>query len=85
VGQNCGHIAYYVADARAMALPLVGGGEHDWNYLLGELGLLQRDQAIAHAIVVTGVMLVIGSSAWGLLSAGRAASVHGETLAGAES
>lgn len=71
VGQNCGHIAWYVADARAMALPLVGGGEHDWNYLLGDLGLLPRDQAIAHAIVVTGVLLVLGASAWGLLTAGR--------------
>ena len=85
VGQNCGHIAYYVADARAMELPLVGGGEHDWNYLLGELGLLARDQAIAHAVVATGVLLVIGSATWGLLSAGRAAVTEGETLAGAES
>ena len=73
VGQNCGHIAYYVADARAMVLPLVGGGEHDWNYLLGELGLLARDQAISHSIVVTGVLLVFGSSVWGLMTAGRAA------------
>jgi len=76
VGQNCGHIAYYVADARAMSLPLVGGGEHDWNYLLGELGLLARDQAISHSIVVTGVLLVLGSSAWGLVTAGRSAAVE---------
>jgi hypothetical protein len=84
VGQNCGHIAYYVADARAMELPLVGGGEHDWNYLLGELGLLPRDQSIAHAIVVTGVLLVLGSAAWGWVSAGRTAAAE-DTLAGAES
>ena len=85
VGQNCGHIAWYVADARAMALPLVGGGEHDWNYLLGELGLLARDQAISHAIVVTGVLLVLGSTAWGLVSAGRPAQVNdAEALVSAE-
>lgn len=76
VGQNCGHIAYYVADARAMALPLVGGGEHDWNYLLGELRLLARDHAISHSIVVTGVLLVLGSSLWGLVTTGRAAAVE---------
>jgi hypothetical protein len=86
VGQNCGHIAWYVADARAMELPLVGGGEHDWNYLLGELGLLPRDQAIAHAIVVTGVLLVLGASAWGLMTAGRVrATEESEELAAAES
>ena len=86
VGQNCGHIAYYVADARAMSLPLVGGGEHDWNYLLGELGLLARDQKIAHTIVVTGVLVVLGSSLWGLLTAGRAAAPEeADALAGAES
>jgi hypothetical protein len=86
VGQNCGHIAYYVADARAMELPLVGGGEHDWNYLLGELGLLAREQAIAHAIVIMGVVLVLGSAAWGLMTAGRVASKQdAESLVGAES
>lgn len=85
VGQNCGHIAYYVADARAMELPLVGGGEHDWNYLLGELGLLARDQSISRAIVVAGVLLVLGSAAWGWVSAGRAAALKdGEALVGAE-
>jgi hypothetical protein len=84
VGQNCGHIAYYVADARAMELPLVGGGEHDWNYLLGELGQLARDQAISHAIVVAGVLLVLGSAAWGWVSAGRVAKEDDEALAGAQ-
>jgi hypothetical protein len=84
VGQNCGHVAYYVADARAMELPLVGGGEHDWNYLLGELGLLQRDQSISHAIVAAGVLLVLASAAWGWIGAARTARVgDDETLAGA--
>jgi hypothetical protein len=83
VGQNCGHVAYYVADARAMDLPLVGGGEHDWNYLLGRLGLLARDQAISRAIVVVGVLLVLASSAWGFARAGRGVGEAGESLADA--
>lgn len=81
VGQNCGHIAYYAADARAQELPLVGGGEHDWNYLLGRLGLLAHDQGISRAIVCSGVLLVLGSSAWGLVRAGSATADAGEALA----
>ena len=71
VGQNCGHIAYYVADARAQDLPLVGGGEHDWNYLLGRMDLLAHDRGIAHGILTVGVLLVLVSTALGLVSAGR--------------
>jgi hypothetical protein len=71
VGQNCGHIAYYVADARAQELPLVGGGEHDWNYLLGRMDLLAHDRGIAHGILAVGVLLVLVSTALGLVSAGR--------------
>ena len=71
VGQNGGHIAYYLADARAQELPLVGGGEHDWNYLLGRMGLLAHDQGIAHGVVAFGVLLVLASATLGLVSAGR--------------
>jgi hypothetical protein len=58
-GQNCWNIARYVADARAMELPLVGGGEHDWNYLLGEWGVLGRDTLIARDIRFLGTVLAI--------------------------
>jgi hypothetical protein len=54
VAQNCWNISVYVADARAQALPLVGAGEHDWAYLLGRLGLLQHDGAIALDVRVLG-------------------------------
>ena len=33
-GQNLVNIGVYIADARNLALPLVGGGDHDWNELL---------------------------------------------------
>ena len=83
VGQNCGHIAYYAADARAQDLPLVGGGEHDWNYLLGRLGLLAHDQGISRAIVCTGVLLVLCSAGWGLARAGRPTADAAAALADA--
>lgn len=49
---NFFNVATYVADARLMSLPLVSpfGIEnviHDWNYILGKMGLLQYDTAIA--------------------------------------
>jgi hypothetical protein len=71
VGQNCGHIATYAADARAQELPLVGGGEHDWFYLLSATGHLPQDLAIARVIRAAGFVLVVGASIWGLVSAGR--------------
>jgi hypothetical protein len=38
-GESLMYTAFYMADAVAMALPLVGGGEiHDWNWLLGRAG-----------------------------------------------
>ena len=55
--QNCWNIAHYVADAQAMELPLVGGGEHDWNYLLSEWGVLARDAQLARDIRFFGVVL----------------------------
>lgn len=73
VGQNCGHIATYVADARAQELPLVGGGEHDWAYLLASLGQLGHDQGIARAVRAIGVLLLVASTVWGLVTAGRPA------------
>jgi hypothetical protein len=44
-------------DARAQELPLVGGGEHDWAFLLERAGLLERDQAVAGAVYLIGVVL----------------------------
>lgn len=65
VGQNGWNIARYVADARTEALPLVGGGEHDWAFLLGEWGLLAQDLAIAKAIRIVAFGLMVGSAVLG--------------------
>ena len=73
VAQNCGHVATYVADARAQELPLVGGGEHDWAYLLASTGQLPHDQGIARSIRLAGMLLLVGSTIWGLIAAGRPA------------
>jgi len=55
---NLFDVATYVADARAMALPLVSpfGVEaaHDWHYLLGELGILKLDRFLGGLIRIIG-------------------------------
>src|SRR5438309_1129081 len=58
VAQNLWNVSVYVQDARAEELPLVGGGEHDWNYLLGRLGLLQQDRVIGGAVRLVGMRMV---------------------------
>jgi hypothetical protein len=69
IAQNLFNISRYIADARIQELPLVGGGEHDWAYLLGELGLLRQDHAIADVVHFVGVILLIASSLWGWIYA----------------
>lgn len=58
---NLFDVSRYVADARAMELPLavLFGNEnviHDWNYLLGRMGILQFDAAIAFFIRILAVL-----------------------------
>jgi hypothetical protein len=59
LAQNCWNISVYVRDARAQELPLVGGGEHDWAFLLERAGLLERDQAVAGVVYLVGVVLYV--------------------------
>ncbi len=68
LGTNFAHIAPYAADARAQLLPLVspfpGAPGHDWNYLLGTLGLLGQDRIIGDAFQVAGI-LTMGAGLFG--------------------
>jgi hypothetical protein len=61
--ENFLNIARYMADARTMNLPLVGGGVHDWNTILDRWNLLQYDTRLAE---ITNVAAWIG---FGLITA----------------
>lgn len=69
-GENFTYIARYMADARDLALPLVGGGdEHDWNHLFYRFGLLgeasvARVSWLTHAF---GVAVMLAALAWMIL------------------
>ena len=43
-------VSIYAADARAQQLPLITGNseDHDWTYLLRELGILEHDQIVGN-------------------------------------
>ena len=71
VAQNLWNISVYIADARTQNLPLVGGGEHDWAYLLGQAGWLTRDVAIGQAVHVTGVVIYLIALGLAAASASR--------------
>lgn len=62
--ENGLNIARYVADARAQALPLVGGGEHDWADLLGRWGLLAQDARLAQGLRVIGWLGMVACWVW---------------------
>lgn len=71
LGQSCWNVSVYIKDARAQELPLVGGGEHDWAIILGELGLLPRDHSIGGAVFLAGVVIyaVAVVAGWRVLAA----------------
>jgi hypothetical protein len=62
--QNFLNIARYMADARAQALPLVGGGEHDWYHIFSRWGLLPYDTAIATVIQSLGWIGMVSCMLW---------------------
>ena len=68
VGQNLINISVYMADARALSLPLVGGGDHDWNELFFRWGTLgepavRRISGATHGI---GLLLMLLALTWSL-------------------
>jgi len=81
-GQNFIDVAPYIADARAMALPLVGEWSdevvsirdlrHDWHNILLPLHALAHDHQLAVLAKLSGSALMLLAWAWGgLLLAGQ--------------
>jgi hypothetical protein len=67
--ENWLYTATYMADARAMVLPLVTVGdpefaEHDWNTIFTSLGVLPYDTTIAGVIRVLGWCGMLGIVGW---------------------
>ena len=65
--QNFLSIAHYMADARALQLPLVGGGEHDWNNIFFRWNVLSYDTRIAAAVQTCGWIGMISVAAFAIV------------------
>jgi hypothetical protein len=62
--ENWLNIARYMADARAQALPLLGGGDHDWARIFGRWHVLSHDTQVAAAVQWTGWVGMCAACAW---------------------
>jgi len=69
LGTNFIGIAPYAADARTQLLPLVspfpGSPQHDWTYLLQNLGLLRFDAQVGRAFHDVGILTMAAGLATG--------------------
>ena len=72
LGQSLMDLAPYIGDARALQLQLLGGGTgqdrlgaHDWENILLDLNLLERDTRIAAGAHGLGALLMLIALAWG--------------------
>ncbi len=69
--ENFMDVAPYINDARALNLMLLGGvtgketDGHDWENILGMLGWLRYDHALAQFSYHLGIVLMLASIAWG--------------------
>jgi len=52
-------VSVYIADAPVQALPLVGGGTHDWAWILGRFDAIDRAGSIAGFVEVLGALMVV--------------------------
>src|SRR5882724_10834310 len=61
--ENFLYIGTYMSDARTLALPLVGSGDHDWEILFTQWNLLHHQQ-ISHATRTFGWLGTLASLTW---------------------
>jgi len=62
--ENWLNISRYMADARALELPLVGGGDHDWNTIFTRWNVLQYDLDIARWVNGIGWAGMLLAALW---------------------
>jgi len=65
-GESLVNVSLYMADARELAMPLVGGGDHDWNELFYRFGLLGEGSVamVSGATRLLGVLGMLAGMAW---------------------
>ena len=61
LGESLMNVAVYLGDARAQALPLVGGHVHDWSWLLTRFGGLAQCESLGRALHLLASAIVVGA------------------------
>jgi hypothetical protein len=87
LGESLVNVARYMADARDLELPLVGGGDHDWNELFYRFGLL-AEPAVTRTAGLTrglGVLIMLAGLGWMVRLGLRARSLPSSGYRGAVS
>jgi len=80
LGESLMNVAVYMGDARAQALPLVGGHVHDWGWLLARAGLLEQCESLGRLLHLAASAVVL--IAWaGLARAAFTAQSPGHEIA----
>lgn len=71
LGQNLVEISLYARDAVSMNLPLLGGDEviHDWNFMLSQMGMLNKADGVANVIYFVGILIIASAAAYSILHA----------------
>jgi len=77
LGQSFINVARYAGDAIVMELPLIGGGIHDWNYLLSATGLLRQTVFISDIFYYTGVGIIISAIIIGVIALAKEKQADG--------
>ena len=71
-GQNLVDLAPYIADARSLRIPLLGGGTgaevegHDWEYILNTLGISHYAHPIGYATHAIGIVIMVAALAYAI-------------------
>jgi hypothetical protein len=76
--ENFLYIGTYMADARTLALPLVGSGDHDWEILFTQWNLLVHAEQIGHTTRFLGWLGMLSALAWLALRTWRSAKESAE-------
>lgn len=64
LGDSLVNVSVYIKDANDMALPLiVGGGIHDWNYLLTKFNLLDQANLLGNFTYAIGLLALFTGTA----------------------
>ncbi len=66
VGQNFVNISTFMSDAPHVSLPLGGGGDHDWNMLFAQWGVLGEATQYAQLAHGFGFLVMLVATVWGL-------------------